>query len=230
MSKYSIKELKEASLEDILRLIDSGDVTDAVVYTLPLDNAFSNFQVQIAGNFIACIAGTDASTTVDIEFNRVGSGSVTFTQGLNITRPFNRFFITSTAQAGKTIKFVISSYASELFAVQDNRSQGNQTTLLTTINTQLVGDATGTFASDVSLTAAATAVKVITGASVQVSWGVFADYANSDQIYLGFDNTTTNTKKMVALKAGQLFSIDNFKGDIYAYGATGTQKLSAFYF
>lgn len=230
MSKYSIKELKEASLEDVLRLIETGDVTDAVVYTLPLDNAFSNFQVQIAGNFIACIAGTDSTTTVDIEFNRVGSGSVTFTQGLNITRPFNRFFITSSAQTGKSIKFIISSYASELFAVQDNRSQGNIANSLTAIQNQLVGDSTGTFASDVSLTATATAVKVITGANVQVSFGIFADYANTDYIYLGFDNTTTDTKKIVALKAGQLYSIDNFKGDVYAYSTTGTQKLSAFYF
>lgn len=224
----TINDLKELSLEDILKLIDKGDVTDAIVYTLPLDTALSNYAVSIAGNYISCIDASDAGVSVNIEFNKISTGMIDFSKGLSISRPFNRFFITSSAQTGKTISFLISSYATDLFEVTDNRSNNQSSVSLAAIEQQLIGDTTGTMASDNTIDNVS-AEQIITGTNVQTSFLLFADLANTGTIYIGFDNTVSATKKIMALNSGDTMLIDNFKGDIWAFASGTGQKLSVSY-
>lgn len=139
----NLKDLINLSPEDLIKQVEKGGIADAMVYTLPLDTAFTNFQVEIAGNLIACIYGGDTAGTldttvnVDIQFNRIepnAGNKVNFSQGLQMVRPFARLFVTSTAQAGKVIKFLIASTA-PLFEVRDYRASGATATILSTIAT-----------------------------------------------------------------------------------------------
>lgn len=228
----TITEFLKLSIEDQIRAVEKGDVADAQILTYDLTTAFTNKQIDIAGNFFGVISATDANVTASIEFNKIGSGAIPFTKQLYMIRPFGKIFLTSSAQANKTITFIISSFANQAFGVQDNRSQSDIASSLDDIqeNTNSLKEGTtGTFASHVSLTATATAVSAVS-ANASISETIIqADFDNTDYVYLGFDNTTTNTKYLVKLKAGQVFSTNQFKGAIFAYGHTGTQKFSASY-
>jgi len=80
----------------------------------------------------------------------------------------------------------------------------------------------GTFGNDVTT---GTASKVVDKTNTTNGWRVFADNNNSDVVYLGFDNTVSATKKVIALSAGMMYGEDNYKGDVYAYSAS-SQKIS----
>lgn len=218
----NIRDLKNLSLEEVIAKIHRNEIADAVIYTLPLDTALTNFQVSLMGNFIGCINATDANANVSIEFNKIGSGQINFTQGLEIARPFDNLFLTSTAQAGKTITFVISSYAPELFGIQDNRSNTLTASYLANIQAELQGGSTLTNAADVSVTTSAASVLA---ADSPHAVSFFADLANTDVIYIG-NASVSATRKWIALRAGDFFSVDDYKGEVYAVSGSGTQKLS----
>lgn len=218
-----IKDLKNLTLEQVIEKIHKNELADAVVYTLPLDNARSNFQVSMMGNFIACVNGTNAATSVSIEFNKQLSGAITFTQGLAIARPFDTFFVTHSAQPGESLTFLISSYAPELFGIQDNRSNTLQAQYLAEISEQLVGLTTElTNPDDLTIT---TSRSVALAAGMPTACILFADLSNTDVIYIGNSNVSA-TRKIITLQPGDAFSVDDYKGVLYAVAASGSQKLS----
>lgn len=53
-----------------------------------------------------------------------------------------------------------------------------------------------------------------------------ADPGNADIIYIGFDTTVTNTKKVLALSPGMIYALNSYKGNLWAYSPTNAQKLS----
>ncbi len=134
MSKLKIKDLKELSFEDVIRLINANEIAEPVKITLPLDNALNEKQFDIEGNFIGVIDATDANVAISVKFNKWDSEAIVFTRGLSFIRPFGKLFFTSTAQAGKSISLLISAYAPELFQIIDNRSEAIQTAELTNIS------------------------------------------------------------------------------------------------
>jgi len=223
----NIKDIKNLSLEEIIRLIDKGDITDAVVYTLPLDTALTNFQVEIAGNFIACVASTDLSVNVDIEFNKFGSGKINFTQGLSFSRPYARFFITSSAQSGKTITFILSSYAPELFAIQDNRSNALQAQYLSNIQDELRGNTTPQGYDHVAVSSTAP-TKVIALNAARKAFIIQQLETNTGDMYIGFNDTVAADKFVYKLRKGSVdsFALDDYRGDIYLLAAVNAEKVA----
>lgn len=217
-----IKEIVNLSPEQISKLIDAGDISESIILTIPLDTAFVNKQYDIAGNYIACFNSTDVNTNVDIEFNRINSGAINFTQGLKFRRPFNRIFITSSAQAGKTIQLLISSF-NPLFELQDDRSNNLTASYLAEIQEQLQGGTTLTNAADATVTTSSGSV--LASNTDRHALMLFADLANTAVIYVG-NSSVSATRKMVALNPGDSLLLDDYTGQLYAVSASGSQKLS----
>lgn len=217
----NIKELKDLSLEEVIKKIHQNEITDVVVYTLPLDTALTNFPVSMMGNFIVCISGTTVTTNVDITFNKVLSGAINFTQGLGVARPFDIFFVSCAAQAGASLTFLISSYSPELFGIQDNRSNNLQAQYLSDIRDELQGGTTLTNPADISVSISA----VVLAAAARKACSFYADLANTDVIYLG-NASVSATRKMITLSPGDFISLDDYAGAISAIAGSGTQKLS----
>lgn len=219
----SIQDILKLSPEDIIAAVARGDLGDIQLLTIPLDTALVNDVREISGMFFGVISTTDISTSVNIEFNHLGSGKIPFTQGLYLDVPFNKIYITSDAQAGKTITFIYTSQ-NPIFKVTDNRSNQLQAQYLSDMLDQLRGQTTkATVGDDVSVS---TITKVQSSASGTRAVFIFADQANTDVVYLGSDNTTASTHKIIALSPGESFSVDDYRGDIYAIAGSGTQKLS----
>jgi hypothetical protein len=139
--KITLNGIKSLTFEEQLKAIESGLISEPVTQVYYLDSAITAQAVSIAGNYIELIEASDVNAYVDITFNKFGSGTVKFTQGFGMMRPFGNFFITATAQTGKWVKLIISSVAPELFAVKDNRSQNISTGYLADIKNALTTDA-----------------------------------------------------------------------------------------
>jgi hypothetical protein len=219
----SIKDIKRLSQEEVLKLVEAGDIAEPVILSIPLDNALTEKLYEITGNFIGIVEATDVNTNVKIRFNRVNTEQVTFTKGLSFIRPFKRIFLTCDAQAGKSINILISSFAPEIFQIIDNRSESQQASYLQEIRDELQGSTSGTYGQDTIGTSQA---QVFASNSNRKAFLVQADPANSGKIYIGFDNTVATNKAIACLEAGQSLILDDYRGAIHAISDAAGQLLN----
>lgn len=71
---------------------------------IPLDNARDDVEINIKGNFLWAIAASDISAITSIKFNDQSGTAFPFRRGSAIGGlPFNRLYVTNSAQAGKYI-------------------------------------------------------------------------------------------------------------------------------
>ncbi|MBU0606029.1 MAG: hypothetical protein KKH77_07055 [Candidatus Omnitrophica bacterium] len=224
LSQLNIKDIKSMSFEDIIQKINAGDIAEPVKFSLPLDTATENLQLNFAGNYFGVIDASDQSAEIAVKFNKQQSESLTFSKGLYMVRPFNQVFLTWAAQTSKTIDIIISAYAKELFEVMDFRSATQLSADTADILDQMKGVAT---ALGFDLVTLDTDPHVAVAANTQRrSVIIQAAAGNTSTVYLGFDNTTATTKYVVALKPGEIYSIDDYQGAIWASSATATDKIS----
>jgi hypothetical protein len=226
LTDLSIKEIKDLSLEEILRTVDAGGIAEPYVITLPLDNALIEKQISVAGNYFGVFDATDINVKISVKFNSASDTGVTMGIGQSFVRPIKRIFITSNAQAGKTITIIVASLAPDLFSYLDQRSQTLQASYLADILAELQGEVTGTFGADISV-GTTPATLLLAANTNRKSCMIFSDIANTDYIYIGFTNTVTTSTKIVALVPGAVFAIDDYRGAIYGISGTAAQKVSA---
>lgn len=198
----SISELQKLTPEELIAAVDKGEISDVKTIEIALDTALTSKQYDVAGTFFAVVQGSAASSKISVEFNRYGSGSIDFTQGLYFTRPFARFFVTCTAQAGETVKIVVAS-SSEIFKVQDNRSA----TLLTSLLTDIVTNTTALVS-----TAAAGVLKTLgdigTGNPIMKLLRSL-DGDTGTQIHKYSTTITNTTETMHTVTAGKTFYLSS---------------------
>jgi len=224
LSQQNIKDIKNLPFEEVIRMINAGDISEPVVFTLPLDTLTSNFQMNFAGNYFGVIDASSQSAEISVKFNKQQGESLTFSKGLYMLRPFNQVFLSWEAQAGATVDIIISAYAKELFEVMDFRSATQQASDVSGILDQLKGTSTAqgfnvvTLDTDPHLAVAANTQR----RSVIIQSAI----ANASTVYIGFDNTLTTSKYVVALKPGEIYSIDDYQGAIWASSVTSTDKIS----
>lgn len=144
MDVNTIKDLTPSvisnlSNQDILNLVVSGKIMQPKILTIPLDTALVDFDYPIAGNFLYITDTSDYSVRVDIRFNTIITDKWTFEKSYGVRFPFQRFWITSTAQAGAWVKVLVGTFYKDLFEVLDNRSAQAQASLLTDIKTNTTG-------------------------------------------------------------------------------------------
>lgn len=221
--QYNINDIKNLSLEQLFKLADSGNLIEPIKLTLPLDTAFDNKQLSLAGNYVGVVEATDTSTNINIGFNRSEVEKINFTKGLAIICPFDRLFITSDAQASKSITLLISSFAPQLFQVLDNRSEATQTTILEAIRDELIGASSGTYGTEKTIGTSQS--QVLAANSSRKAFIIQSKAVNSGKIYIGFDNTVTSTKWIAELQAGQSLILDDWTGTVHAISDTAGQLL-----
>jgi hypothetical protein len=224
MIGYTIKELKEKTLEELIKLVKKGDIAEPTLLEYDLDVAVSDKYVAITGNFFGVLSSTDAAVSVRVRFNKINSPEFTLTQGLYFIRPYDQVFISWDAQASKAVKIISSPLAPELYQIIDNRSEQQQTTYLQTIAEELKGSSSGSY--DTQKTVGTTpAVEVLAANTSRKSFVVQAAKANTGLIYIGYDNTVTTTKAIAELQPGQALVFDDYQGTVYAIADTAAQKL-----
>lgn len=98
--------------------------------------------------------------------------------------------------------------------------------LLTSILEELTGETTAaTFAAEVT-PAAATATSIRASNAARHAIFIQAKSTNAASIYIGSDNTVTNTKWMIELEPGEGYTFDDYQGAIYAYSVAGGDEIA----
>ncbi len=73
--------------------------------------------------------------------------------------------------------------------------------------------------------AATTATIVLASNADRKGCVVQAKSTNTDPVYIGFDNTVTDTRWVVELQPGQGYTWDNYRGDIWSYAVPANQDI-----
>jgi hypothetical protein len=84
------------------------------------------------GNLIKCIDASDIDSNMEIRLNETGNDAITVKKGRSVSGWFNRFYITNTAQAGKTITLVIAT--TDAVTIRDDGIVGDIDTISTITN------------------------------------------------------------------------------------------------
>lgn len=180
-------------------------------------------ELSIAGDLFYIWQSPDESSYVDVRINTTDQPLIRFVRMTGIKTPFDKLYITTPAGQTGTMTLIYATEAAGLMELIDNRS----VTLanLAEIRDELRGETT--FENYAGKTIGAAAVKIIASNVNRKGCCVQALKANTGLIYLGFDNTVTAGGApgiwFAELQPGQSFSVDDYRGDIYAIGSAAGQ-------
>jgi hypothetical protein len=134
-----------------------------------------------------------------------------------------RLFITTPAAQAGNMKILIASLAPEMFTIIDNRSAISES--MTDILIQLRGDLTHkTWSTEITVNSTA-AVQILDANADRKSCSIQAKKANTGLVYIGFNNTVTTIKWVAELQPGQSYSIDDYRGALFARADSDGQKV-----
>ncbi len=173
-------------------------------------NASINF--ECFGDFVFLLSNTGANATLELSFANTANQKTPVGLILKSTEVFNRITIKNTDTVSTDFVLIIGQGDIDYKALVI----GN------TVTTSPAQSTSGTFASDNSVS---TIEQIFTAATAKAVI-LYADSANTDNICIGFDNTTTATKKIFCLAPGQIYVFESYRGDIWAIAQSGTQTIS----
>lgn len=161
--------------------------------------------IEVYGDFVFLKSNSGADDTLKISFDNNSETIIPVGVILKLNNSYQRIILKNTDVVSST--FVLLSGQGQI----DYKAL----VLSGTIVTGPAQSATGTFAADVATGAAAKVFATTTTKSILI----YADLANTAPVFLGFDNTVSATKKIVAMNPGATYEFTNFMGDVWAFSA-----------
>lgn len=194
--------------------------------TINLSVARVNHAFMMTGTQFAVWSAPLATDSIQVRFNESTADAITFVRGQSITCPFDKVFITNAALAGN-MDIIYGTGAIDLFqATVETEAAGTGaiTTSLAAILAAIQGGvAAGTFGQTVVGLAF---VQISAAAAARVGGIIQAPSTNAGNfIYLGFDNTVAANNCFAELAAGDSWSVDDYRGPIYAIASAAAQTV-----
>jgi hypothetical protein len=209
---------------DMVRQLGLQAVQEIVI---DLSVAAADQEYNLSGNFFYVNVAPDQEVYVAVKINGSNNKAINWTKQMGFIHPYNRLYITTpTGQTG-TMKILIASEAPELFNVVDNRSAISDAT--TGIYNELRGDTTPEVIASEKTVGSGATVQLIASNANRKGCTVQAKSTNTGIVYIGFYGSgpyiVTSTKWVAELQAGMAFSIDDYRGDIYAIASAAGQLV-----
>ncbi len=164
------------------------------------------------GDYAFLLSNSGAAATLKISFNNGGEQQFPVGTIVRTNEIYNRIVLRNTDTSSTVYEIILGQGYIDYKALVI----GN------TVTTSPSQSTSGTYAGDVSVSVAA---KVFTSTTTKEII-LFADPANTDLIYFGFDSGVLSSKKIFGLQPGQIYTFTMYRGDIWAIAGSGTQKLS----
>jgi hypothetical protein len=177
---------------------------------------------NFAGNYFYVFEAPDQTSYIEVKTNATNQPAIGWVKQTGFIQPFTKLYITTPAGQAGTMKVLIASMAPELFMVVDNRSAISLT--MNDVLTQLQGDITPEN-WDTEKTVGTAAVSILAANANRKACTVQAKSTNTGRIYVGFANTVTSSKWVAELLPGMAFSVDDYRGDIYAIADIAAQLV-----
>jgi len=177
---------------------------------------------NLAGNYFYVLEAPDQTSYIEVKTNATNQPAISWVKQTGFIQPFTQFYITTPAGQAGTMRILIASMAPELFTVVDNRSAISLT--MSDVLAQLQGDILPEN-WDTEKTVGTAAVLILAANANRKGCNVQAKSTNTGIIYVGFTNTVTSSKWVAELQPGMSFSIDDYRGDIYAIATVAGQLV-----
>ncbi len=170
-------------------------------------------EFNIAGNFFYIKDAPGETEYIDVKVNSSGRPAVSWSKQTGFIQPFNRLYITTPAGQTGTMKILIASEAPTLFNILDHRSAISEATQ--GIFDELHGDTTPeTWGAQKTIGIGQ--YEVLAANANRKSCNIQSKSTNSGIVYIGYDNTVSQTKWIAELQPGQSYSTDDYRGPLYA--------------
>lgn len=189
---------------------------------IDLSIALTDQLYTVSGNLFYLLHAPDDTVYIDIKINSTNQPAHRYYRAMGLETPFHSLLITTPAGQAGTITIIYGTEAPEMLRVIDNRSSASLG--VNAIVAELQGDATHE-TWDTEKTVGAAAVSAIAANTDRKGCIVQAKSTNTGIIYIGFDNTVTATKWVAELLPGMAFSIDDYRGALFAIGSAAGQLL-----
>lgn len=204
---------------ELLDWVKKNQLASVETITIDLTNARTDQLLEVAGLVIYAQDTTDSTNSLQIRHNEISSGLITLTKSYGVAYPFYRLYLTNTAQAGKTITLTIGRASP--FNIIDNRSAQDQLTSINNILAELQGD---TSPEDGGTAVTLSAEGTILASNANRKGASIHNRAGNGILYVRLGSTVVTTSNyMLALNAGETFSMDDYRGEIRGLLATSGQ-------
>lgn len=205
---------------DYVRTASMGVPKNFVInLAIPLTDQIYN----IAGNVFYVWSSANETDYVDIKVNNTNEPATRFVRQTGLNTPFDKLLITTPAGQSGDMVILYGTEAPELLQIIDNRSA--TVSGLVSILGELQGDQVHeNWGTEITVGNVA-AVQVLAANANRKAMCCQAKAVNTGIIYLGFDNTVTTTKWIAELQAGVPFTVDDYRGPIFARADAAGQLL-----
>jgi hypothetical protein len=199
------------------------------ILTIDLSIAATDKVYDIAGNVFYILSAPESWSYIDVRFNESREAPIRLLQQVGLETPFYRLFITTPAGQTGTMTILYANEAPEFLRIIDNRSATNLDLQnigvdIQAILLELQGRTDDAFAYD----------EVIIGLTSLCFWALphqrhgcslQAKSSNTGIIYIGFTEYVASNCWAVELQPGMSFTMDDYRGPIYAIADTANQRI-----
>lgn len=207
--------MKSSELEE---LVTTGK-GQAKILNLNLALAMTDREFNLAGNEFGVWNSPTAADQITVKFNEQSAGGIIFKRGKVIRTTFIKFYITVPAGLTGNMEIVYGEGLSSIFGIAPNMGDGNED-----IINQLQGDTTPEGYGQTAVGVAA--VNVIPTNATRKSCSIQAALGNAGTIYVGFDNLVAANNCVAELEPGDVYAIDDYRGDIYCISSAAGDDVN----
>ena len=204
----------ERSFKEQLDLVRRLGVQAVQPIVIDLSVAVVDQEYNLSGNFLYVFNAPDLTSFISVKTNNSNQTAVSWVRHTGFIHPFNRLYITTPLGQTGLMTILVAGEAPELFNVIDHRSAISQG--MDDLLSELRGDVTAETWGTEKTVGNAAAVEILASNASRKACIVQSKSANTGKVYIGFDNTVTTTKWIAELQAGQAYSVDDYRGAIFA--------------
>ena len=181
---------------------------------------FTDRQFDIGGTIIGIWDSPGANDTVLIKFNEQSADPIPMKRQKVIVAPFNKIFITVQAAPGAgNMEILYGSGTINFFRMYPNDADA-MAQMIDEQQGDMVPEGYGTPVIGMA------AVLVLAANANRKGFDLQAGLGNAGNVYIGFDITVTAANAVASLVAGQSFSRNDYRGDLYAIASAAGQLLN----
>lgn len=192
------------------------------ILTINLAIPLTDHEYNISGNLFYIWSAPDESSYINIKVNNTNQPAIAYSVHTGLVTPYDKLLITTPAGQTGDIVLLYGTEAPEMLRLIDNRSTtvAGVGGLLDELRGDVLPENWGT-----EITVGAAAVQILAANAARKSCSIQSKSTNGGLVYIGFDNTVTTTEWVAELQAGMSYSIDDYRGALFAYASAAGQLV-----
>ena len=178
---------------------------------------------NISGNLFYVWSAPDESSYITIKVNQTSEPPINYSALTGLITPFEKLLITTPAGQTGDIEIMYGTEAPDFLRIIDNRS--STVAGVGGVLDELRGDMVAENSGAEQTIGNAAAVLALPANAARKGCCLQAKAANAGIIYIGFANTVMPNNWVAELQGGGVFTIDDYRGPLYARADAAAQLL-----